>query len=413
MREAEDERNERALAEREARFKTELEKVEARSEKALSRQETEIDRLQKRIGEFEEKERKHLMDEMDRLRAQASAPKSEASPELLQELNSLRKVQQDAIMTKTTLDFEIKKLNFEKQMLEGDRKLTEERLNRANEEISRLKVEVDQAELRSRRGGGSGGGGGGGDSSAKVKELTEKNAKLKSELDNVRSVERTAAIKSCAKMMTNERKKTAKLIQVSRNLKKRRDDLEKCTKELILAETTFLEKARRMRQYLDPRQQAAFDSESEKILRQINDAKALAEGKGGEGSGDVPSQISQIEKEIKKHEEEANRSVEDNKTQTAKFERLKGELEQKGLHLGSPTEGLDAQTLHLLEQCKQAKLDQDASDSAAKDHYNKILELSNRIKGLKKQGGGEPGEPAPPSIPESGVAKGDEDCVIS
>lgn len=350
-------------------------------------------------------------------------------------------------MLKTQLEFEIKKLNFEKNILEGDRKLTEERLNRANEDVSRLKVELDAAELRSRRAGGTAGAavGGAGDpqSAVKVKELTEKNQKLKQELDSVRSVERTAAIKSCAKMMTNERKKTAKLIQVSRNLKKRRDDLEKCTQGLIRDSSSLIEKSNKMRPWIPEEKRPLFDNALSDVQRQLREAKQLAEGKSGDAgdSGeDKHEKIARLEHEIKGHEVASSKAMEEHKKLSATYTRQKGDLERLGLDENrSSVDGLDASTRELLVACRATKADMDKCDAEARDHYTKVLEYSDSVKKLK-DGAAEEGEPGddigddaePPPVPgltagRASVArppsrashaaavpqKGEEDCVIA
>jgi len=104
-------------------------------------------------------------------------------------------------MAAHTLEFENQKLTRAKSYLDEELKTLQQRLSHANEEIVRLKDDIQAAESKARRDSRQNAKAvvGNPAADAKLREEKEKNKKLEEQLKSVQKEERTAAIQAAAK----------------------------------------------------------------------------------------------------------------------------------------------------------------------------------------------------------------------
>ncbi len=402
----------------------------------------QLDEAGLKIRQHEEKERKNLLDEMDRLRAAQSRPQvAEVSPELLTELSALRKSNQEKDMAAHTLEFENQKLTRAKSYLDEELKTLQQRLSHANEEIVRLKDDIQAAESKARRDSRQNAKAvvGNPAADAKLREEKEKNKKLEEQLKSVQKEERTAAIQAAAKMMTSERKKTAKLIQVSRNLKKKSQDLENTNKQFIQIGESMSRRSKLVRALItDEKKKSQFDAEMVRLDQFIADAKTVLEAKAAPEQG-VDIERKKLERQIEAEEKELNilkdvntRGLQKVKDHLDRFNSLKLQLTDKGLDIANlpSVDNIDPKTKELLKLLKAEKLSHAKAKTEAEETYKKVMSVSEEIKKLKEkldglgEAGGEAGEDVdaepplldneatPPPLPVNVVSANGEECVV-
>jgi hypothetical protein len=260
-----EESNKRMFEDRESRLKTELKNVEERAERHAKRQEDEITRLLEKCKEFEAKERQNIMMEMDRLRLQAQAP--QIDPKVTERLRALEKREIDLMREKSEIDLKNQATQYQNSVLKTSVDDLTAAKAKLQQKVRQLEEEVDTQSRRANRGDPQ--------IQQKLQGLQEKNRKLKEDLGKVRQEERTAAIQSCAKMMTHERKKTAKLIQISRNFKKKSTDLENALKSLFACEQKILPHIPSLRTVLSEVQLSGFEQDMEALQKALADSSEI------------------------------------------------------------------------------------------------------------------------------------------